>query len=264
MRLAIVIPALDEARSIRGVAAAALRVSPRVIVVDDGSTDGTADALAGLPVQVIRHERNRGKAAALWSGFDAALAGGADAVATIDGDGQHDPLDLRRLVAAAQLYPRAIVIGARLRERRNSPFRRRFANRMGDYFISWAAGYPICDTQSGERLYPAALLRAVEAPHDRETLFTFESAVLIRGARLGFPAVSVPVKTLYGQASRASHFRPLRDITRIGAMVTKSLASRGFSPLGLWHSLRASPVVVDARDPEGELLPALDRVTNAD
>ena len=252
MKLAVVIPAFNEVRSIRSVAERALGCAPLVIVVDDGSTDGTADALAGLPVVLVRHEHNRGKAAALWSGFDAALADGADYVGTLDGDGQHDPADLRRLAAAAQLHPGTMIVGARLLDRPCAPFSRRVANRIADFWVSWAAGYPIADSQSGERLYPAALLRAVEAPHDRGTSFTFESEVLIRAAHCGFPSVAVPIRATYAQGNRPSHFRPVRDIARIVVMVARELLARGLYPAGLWNSLRTAPVVVEAGDDDGD------------
>jgi len=246
MRLAVVIPAYNEARTIRVVAEGALREASVVIVVDDGSTDGTIDALAGLPIRLVRHPSNLGKAAALWSGFDVALAEGVDYVATIDGDGQHQASDLRRLVQAALLHPRAIVIGARLLERANAPISRRIANTVADFSISWAAGYPIADSQSGERLYPATLLRVIEAAHDRRNSFTFESEVLIRGGRHGYTSVAVPVRTIYASGGRRSHFRPIRDVFRIFCMVTRSLLSRGLHLPGLWNILHSAPVVVPA------------------
>jgi len=254
MRLAVVIPAFNEARTIRSVVIGALRESPTVVVVDDASTDGTLDALSGLPVRVVRHETNLGKAAALWTGFDIAMAEGADYVATLDGDGQHDPADLPRLVSAAARYPGAIVIGARLLERASAPTSRRIANRFADFWISWAAGYPIADSQSGERLYPSSLLRVIEGTQDRGASCTFESEILVRGARMGFTSVAVPIRSSYPAGSRRSHFRPVRDIARIVSMVARALLARGLYPAGLWNSLRAAPVVVECAACDGDAL----------
>ena len=258
MDLAIVIPAYNEARTIRGIAEQALRQTERVIVVDDGSADGTSEALAGLPVVLVRHSVNLGKAAALWDGFRIALDGGADFIATLDGDGQHLPADIARLMRVARRYPDRIVIGARLRTRANAPLARRCANGFADFWISWAAGYPIADSQSGERVYPASLLRHVQARHDESAAFTLESELLILGARLGYECVSVPIATIYHGDARASHFRPTRDIPRIAALVARSLLAQRMHPRGLWNSLRSARAIVDesaaiaAEAPEGK------------
>jgi glycosyltransferase involved in cell wall biosynthesis len=245
MDLAIVIPAYNEARTIRGIAEDALRQTDTVIIVDDGSTDGTSDALAGLPVVLARHSMNMGKAAALWEGFRLALGRGAGLIATLDGDGQHLPADITRLALVARRHSDRIVIGARLRTRASAPLARRCANAFADFWISWAAGYPIADSQSGERIYPASLLRQVEARHDRDAAFTLESELLILGARLGYQSVAVPIATIYHPDARASHFRPARDISRITAMVAKSLLAQRMNLRGLWNSLRSTPVIVD-------------------
>src|SRR6187200_50617 len=121
MHAAIVIPAYNEARTIHAIAQRALRQCADVIVVDDGSTDGTSAALADLPVILLRHETNQGKGAALWDGFVQALALGADAVVTIDGDGQHQPEDFARLVLAAAAHPNCLIIAARMRRRESAP-----------------------------------------------------------------------------------------------------------------------------------------------
>jgi len=247
MDLAIVIPAYNEARTIRGIAEEALRQAACVIIVDDGSTDATSDALAGLPVTLVRNGVNLGKAAALWDGFRIALDRGADFIATLDGDGQHRPADIARLMRVARRYPERIVIGARLRTRANAPLARRCANSFADFWISWAAGYPIADSQSGERVYPASLLRQVQARHDRDAAFTLESELLILGARLKYESVAVPIATIYHADARASHFRPVRDIARIAVMVGRSLLGQRMNPRGLWSSLRSAPVVVDER-----------------
>src|SRR5690606_26714611 len=147
-RTAVVIPALNEVLRIRDVVTQTLAHCPWVIVVDDGSTDGTAERLRDLPVTVLRHGLRRGKGAALRTGFAEALARGATGVLTIDGDAQHDPSDLPRLLAAAARHPNHIIIGARLRHRAAAPRLRRMANAFGDWGVSWGAGYRIADSQS--------------------------------------------------------------------------------------------------------------------
>ena len=114
----VVIPAYNEAATIRDVASRAVRQCKHVIVVDDESTDGTAEALVGLPLTLLRNPTNCGKAASLWRGFQQALAAEAIGVVTLDGDGQHAPEDIPRLLAAAALYPDHVIIGARRRDQR--------------------------------------------------------------------------------------------------------------------------------------------------
>lgn len=235
MRLAIVIPAYNEAATIRELVEQAARYAP-VFVVDDGSTDATARALQGAPATLMRNERNLGKAASLWRGATAALAGGAEAVVTLDGDGQHDPAAIPRLVEQARAEPGRIVIAARLRNRDSTPALRLFANRAANFWISWAAGHRIRDSQSGFRLYPAALLRQVDLPLDAAHGFVFESEILIEGARLGFPTTFIEIEAVYRPGARKSHFRH-RDTGLIVKMVARRLVRRGFYPLGLLRSL---------------------------
>jgi len=117
----IVIPAYNEARTIRGLAEAALALCLRVLVVDDGSSDGTAEQLHGLPLTLLRHPVNQGKAAGLRTAFGHALGLGATCVVTIDGDGQHDPRDVAKLLAVWRRQPDRLVIGARLHDRARIP-----------------------------------------------------------------------------------------------------------------------------------------------
>ena len=223
---AVVIPAYNEAATIRDVAQRARQQAELVIVVDDGSTDGTADALADLDVVLLRNDRNLGKAASLRRGADEAMRRGAVAIVTLDGDGQHCPEDIAALLRAWRATPERIVIGSRLHLRSHIPPARYWANRVGNFWIGLAAGYAIADSQSGFRVYPARLLREARVRCDRARSFVFESEILIEAARLGVRALCVPVQVLYSSRARASHFRPVLDFARIARMVAWRLATQ--------------------------------------
>lgn len=251
-RIAVVIPALNEALRIRDVVSGALAFCPNVIVVDDGSEDATVERIADLPVIVLRHVRRMGKGASLRDGFAEALRRGMQGVVTMDGDGQHAAEDIPRLLAAAGRHPGAIVIGARLRKRASQPGYRRLANEFGDWGIAWGTGYRIADTQSGQRYYPAAVAALGDVPGED---FVFEAQILISAARrLGTRCVSIPIESRYSVHDgdgefRASHFRPLRDLWRITSHVVVQVLRHGHM-LEAWRSTRANPPVID--DPSGE------------
>jgi glycosyltransferase involved in cell wall biosynthesis len=238
--LAVVIPAYNEAATIRGVVERTLARIAHVIVVDDGSTDGTAATLAGLPVTLIRNPRNLGKAVSLWRGIAVALAEDAGAVVTLDGDGQHRPEDIPQLLAAHQREPDALVVGARLRDSAGIPAERYYANRFANFWIAWAAGQRVEDSQSGFRVYPATLLRALPPSIGHAASFVFESEVLIEAGRRGARLAWVPIPAIYEPRSRPSHFRPVVDFVLISRMVAWKLLSRGFYLRGLLRSLRGA------------------------
>lgn len=236
--IAAVIPAFNEAGTIRDVAERTLSQIPWVVVVDDGSTDGTGAALDGLPVTVLRNASNCGKAASLARAMAHVLGEGAEAVITLDGDGQHRPEDIPRLLAARGRHFDAIIIGSRLHEGRNMPRDRYIANRCANFWIAWAAGQPIADSQSGFRVYPAALLRGLSLRCDRAASFVYESEILIEAGRRGVKVVAVPVPAIYEARGRRSHFKPVLDIARIVRMVAWKLLARGLYLRGLVSSLR--------------------------
>lgn len=231
---AIVIPAYNEEATIFDVVQAALKQCDKVIVVDDGSIDKTIEKLSSLPVTLIKHEVNKGKAASLWDGFMAAIDAGVDAIITIDGDGQHSAEDVPLLLDKAADYPKDIIIGARLADKSAIPAKRYYANKFANFWIAWAAGYPIADSQSGFRLYPKALFDSLKISIKHS--FVFESEILIKAAQLGIYSHPVKIPAVYKAGARPSHFRGVHDIILITKMVAKSLYKRGFFLSGLYHS----------------------------
>lgn len=235
---AVVIPAYNESATIRQVATAALQHSPVVIVVDDGSSDDTTDQLQDLNVEVLRNVTNLGKAGSLWRGLEYAITHkGAEAVITLDGDGQHDPRDIPDLLNEARINPHSVVIGARLLNRENAPKARLFANNFADFWVSWAAGQFVQDSQSGFRLYPKSLINNVNVPHSHSRGFVFESEILIEAGRRGHKIISTPIASKYHENARPSHFKAGQDITKIVLMITWKLVSRGTYAQGLVRSL---------------------------
>jgi len=241
-RCCILIPCLNEERAIARVVGEALALGMPVIVVDDGSDDRTPEIVAALPVTLLRHASRRGKGEALRTGFREVLRQGFDAVVTMDGDGQHLASDVPAIVAAGRLYPGRIVIGARLLEREQQPPGRRRANAVADWGISWACGTPVADTQSGQRLYPRNVLQLVDLQAEH---FVFEAALLITACReLGTQVVSVPIASRYEGEFRLSHFKPVRDVTRITVYTSRKIFHYGRVMASYRHS-RERPTIID-------------------
>ncbi|HVI57827.1 MAG TPA: glycosyltransferase family 2 protein [Luteimonas sp.] len=252
--VAVVIPALNEALRIREVVQDTRAHCDRVIVVDDGSDDGTAECLAGLGATVLRHPRRMGKGAALRSGFAEAARAGARAVVTMDGDGQHSGADIPRLLDSANRHPGCVIVGARLRKRAAQPVYRRIGNDFGDWGIGWGCGFRVVDSQSGQRLYPHAVYTLEGVPGEG---FVFEAQMLISAARrAGAGVVAVPIETRYAGAGapaqmRKSHFRLVRDLWKITSHVVLQVLRHG-DVLAEYRRCRARPPVVD--DPAGEVV----------
>jgi glycosyltransferase involved in cell wall biosynthesis len=246
MRWSIVIPALNERATLRGLVSQLADAGAEIIVVDDGSTDGTPDSLAGLPVTVLRHAERRGKGAALKDGFAAALALGADAVMTMDADGQHSPADVGRLIAAYRAHPGCLVIGARTIGRESQPPLRHAANTIADWFVSWASGQRVLDSQSGHRIYPRAAAQL--AGELGSSGFDFEAEILIASARAGLRWVAVPIEARYAPGLRRSHFAPVRDAWRIARRVGREILGGGLL-LGNLRRVARDHVVVATPGP---------------
>ncbi len=218
--IAAVVPAYNAGRHIEGVIRGLLRHVParNVVVVDDGSGDDTASVAASTGAAVLRHPVNRGKGAALRTGFGAALAmPGISAIVMLDADGQHDPDEVPRFAEAFAAGAGELVIGDRMQVTGSMPRLRVFTNRFTSAVISLIAKQRVPDTQNGYRLAGCALLRRVELASER---YEIESELIVKASRAGARIASIPVSTIYGSERSAIH--PARDTLRFFSLVFRS------------------------------------------
>ena len=209
-----VIPSYYNGGTVVDVVRGVLRQGLPVLVVDDGSTDGTADALKDLPVHVLRHTRNRGKGHALKTGLEEARRQGYRFALTLDADGQHDPGDIPAHVAAAG--ERTLVIGSRNLTAEGMPSGNTFANRFSNFWFTVQTGRKLPDTQTGFRVYPLEDLPSLKLLTAR---YEAELTLLVFSAWKGLKLVPVPVRVYYPE-DRVSHFRPFADFFRISVLNT--------------------------------------------
>jgi glycosyltransferase involved in cell wall biosynthesis len=210
------IPGYNEGPRIAEVVRGAAAHLP-VLVVDDGSSDDTAAQARAAGASVIEQRPNQGKGAALRAGFRRALADGADAVLTLDADGQHDPAEIPTFLSAWAAEPRPdLVIGSR--NFRAMPPIRRLSNVLGGWAISWAVGRPIPDNQSGYRLVSRRIMEATLASDEHG--FEFEVEMITSCIRLGGTIAWVPIRTIY--AGEPSHIRPLAHFRSFIRIVRKA------------------------------------------
>lgn len=242
-QFAILIPAYNEAATIADVIESSLKLTPHVIVVNDASQDNTSNLVQQSNALLLEHSENKGKASALLTGFQKAIELDMDYVITLDGDGQHNPENIPTLISAFKAYPGQLIIAARLENRENAPKARLLANKIADFWVSWAASCSIADSQSGFRLYPTALLKQLQFHSTNPSGFVFESEVLIDAAANGFRFIFVPIASCYPTLRRASHFRPGFDITQITLMVAKKLLKKGLNLPGLVKSVIQKPII---------------------
>lgn len=209
------IPAYQEGPRIGAVIEAARRHLP-VVVIDDGSSDDTAAVAELTGATVLRQVPNAGKGAALRAGFRHALASGAEAVITLDADGQHDPDEIPTFLAAWATARPELIIGQR--DFGAMPHVRRLSNTVGGWAVSAAVGRRVPDNQSGYRLIGRTLLgRLLDSD---ETGFEFEVEMIARCIALGLPIAWVPIRTIY--AGAPSHIRPLRHLAEFARVTRKA------------------------------------------
>ena len=220
-RYCVVIPAFQAAKTIEPLVRDIKRQGLAVIVVDDGSTDRTAEAAAAHGALVISHLRNHGKGQALRTGFAYALRERYDGVVTMDSDGQHDPTEIPRLIQTGERQHAGIVLGNRMSRNDVMPRVRRLTNQIMSRIISALARQSIPDSQCGFRVIRKEVLEDVPL---RTTRFEIETELLLRATARRWKIVSVPIQSIYRE--HESHIRPVRDTMRFIALVVRHLVWR--------------------------------------
>lgn len=218
----VIIPTYNNAKTLQRVIDGVLDHTTNIILVNDGSTDETADILKAYSyLDIIHLPRNKGKGNALRVGFRQALLRDFDYALTIDSDGQHYPSDIPVFLEALHLATEPVLwIGSRNMTHESVPRKSSFGNRFSNFWYRVETGIKLTDTQSGFRLYPLKKL-----PGKFYTKkFEFEIEVIVRTAWNGVPVKNVPIKVLYDPEERVSHFRPFRDFTRISILNTVLVA----------------------------------------
>jgi len=193
-----------------------------VLVVDDGSSDDTAESARAAGAHVVRHDANRGKGAALRSGLLHLLAAGFTHAFSVDGDGQHLASEMPPLLAESRVDPSAIVLGARriAADQEVAPIKR-FGNDFANWWVSLAAGRELRDTQTGFRIYPIQTTLELGVHAER---YEFESEVLILAARRGIDIRTCEIAVYYPPpGERISHYEPWTDTYRIIVTVVSFL-----------------------------------------
>ncbi|MBU1998544.1 MAG: glycosyltransferase family 2 protein [Candidatus Omnitrophica bacterium] len=209
MKTLIIIPTFNESRSIVKLLLKIKESGLEVLVIDDGSSDKTAEKAKEQGVIVIKNDTNQGKGATLKIGFTYALENGYQAVITMDGDGQHSPDELPRLIQAGENSSSGIIVGNRMQAVKNMPLIRILTNKFMSWFISRKTGQYIADTQCGLRLIKREVLEKISLETKR---FEIESELLIKASLAGFKIESLPITSIY--YDEKSQINPFTDTLR--------------------------------------------------
>jgi glycosyltransferase involved in cell wall biosynthesis len=214
--VAALIPSYYEEAHIQGVARRTLAQLDHVLVLDDGSLDRTAEEARKGGAEVIRHERNQGKGAAIKTGLRELTARGFLYVLVLDGDGQHLPEEIPAFLDEANRTGSPFVVGNRMADTRKMPWVRKMTNRFMSGQISRLCGQPVPDSQCGFRM-----MRSDVIPHlfcDSNN-YEYETEMLLIASREGFRITSVPVSTIYGEEKSKIH--PVRDTIRFFKLISR-------------------------------------------
>lgn len=218
LRCCVIIPTYNNEKTLKRVIDGVLKYTDSVIVVNDGSTDSTFQILENYPkIEQIHLPKNKGKGNALRKGFLNAEKIGYEYAIAIDSDGQHFPEDLEVFINEYEKNGEALLIGSRNMKQEGVPGKSSFGNKFSNFWFWVETGIKLKDTQSGYRFYP---LKKVNSIKFYTSKFEFEIEVIVKSAWRGVPVKNVPVKVLYDESERVSHFRPFKDFTRISILNT--------------------------------------------
>jgi len=218
-RLLAIIPAYNEAANIAAVVSRAKPYAEQVVVVDDGSSDGTGAVALKAGAKVLRHEQNRGKGAAIETALEYFAGTDMPMAIFLDADGQHAPEEIPKFVAKARETGAGIVVGNRMGHTAEMPPLRRAANRITSWLTGKLAHQPVPDSQCGFRLLRREVLPFLSL---KSSHFETETEMLIQAGRAGCKIANVDIRTIY-EPGRASRIRPWRDTVRFFRLVLKYL-----------------------------------------
>ncbi len=218
-RLCVLIPAYNAEETLRGVIEGVEGNHLDIIVVDDGSTDSTAQIAAEMGATLLQHAENRGKGRALRTGFTYVMEHGYEAVITLDADGQHDPSEIPRFVALYRKGGPGIIIGSRAAQFSEMPPLRRFWNQLGAKAVSRLTKAFVSDSQSGYRLIRTDVLRDLKLT---TSTYETEMELLIKACKKGYGVVNIFITGRAMNDMSTSHFRPVVDTFKICMLYLRS------------------------------------------
>lgn len=220
LKCCVIIPTYNNCKTLQRVIDGVLQYTSAIIIVNDGATDSTSKILETYPeIQQIHIPKNKGKGNALRLGFKQAEKLDYDYAITIDSDGQHFPENILNFIEALETSDtkKLLLIGARNMEQEGVPKKSSFGNKFSNFWFWFETGIKLQDTQSGYRLYPLQILKKL---HFYTTKFEFEIEVIVKAAWKDVVVKNIPIKVLYDESERVSHFRPFKDFTRISILNT--------------------------------------------
>ena len=200
MKLAILIPAFQAEKTISTILSEIGKITTTIqdeviiVVINDGSTDATEKIATNFPIKILKHNTNKGKGAALKTGFAFAINQNVDAVLTIDADLQHETIYIKQFINEFKKGNFDLIIGNRINRFTNMPIHRQLSNLVTSFLVTAKSKIKIPDSQSGYRIISTKILKTISLNHDG---FILETELLIKAARANFRIGSIPISTIY-------------------------------------------------------------------